>query len=65
MTGKAKKGSDERLVWLLTTRNLLREGFMVLWMGVSCFVFHVGMAWVKGWSLGGCEAGGVDAKGKP
>jgi hypothetical protein len=34
-------------VWLLATRNLLSQGLMILWLGVNCLVYHVGLAWLK------------------
>ena len=33
--------------WLLATRDLLSQGLMMLWLGVNCIVYQVGMAWVK------------------
>ena len=33
--------------WLLATRGSMSEGFMMLWLGVNCIVYRVGMAWMK------------------
>jgi hypothetical protein len=34
--------------WLLATRGSMSQGLMILWLGVNCIVYRVGMAWMKG-----------------
>ena len=33
--------------WLLTMRGSMSQGLMMLWLGVNCMVYRVGMAWMK------------------
>jgi hypothetical protein len=33
-------------VWLLAAKDLVSQGLMMLWLGLNCFVYRVGMAWL-------------------
>ena len=34
-------------VWLIATKDVMTQGLVLLWWGVNCSVYFVGMSWLK------------------